>query len=134
MTQGSGVTATWAAMAFLFGQTVISIMLFGHLHQDGGKWPIILFTFLTLDLFYAAYMIRLIESGAAPARLVTTSTVLLGVALLVHSNFWLIFGEDERYWSSYTGMLHLFFVSPIFPYGIYLVAVLATKLVAECRK
>jgi uncharacterized membrane protein len=65
MAPKSGITATWGAMAFLCGQTVISIMLFGRLHQDGGAWPIVLFILLTVDLFYARYMVGMFKRGVA---------------------------------------------------------------------
>jgi hypothetical protein len=134
MARYRGAAAIWASMVSLCGQTIISIMLFGHRHQDGGAWPIILFIFLTLDLSYAAYMVRLVERGTAPAWLVTTSTVFLSVALVGHSNFSLIFGEDPRRWSRHVDLLHLFLSAPIFPYGIYLVAAFGTKFLAEWHK
>jgi hypothetical protein len=130
MARHSGVTAAWGAMAFLCGQTVISIMLFGRLHQDGGPWPIVLFIFLTVDLFYARCMVGLVERHAAPAWLVFFSTVLLSLTLIVCSNFWLIFGNDISNLPSHIRALHQFFSSPIFPYGFYIVAVFATKLTA----
>jgi hypothetical protein len=108
-------------------------MLFGRLHQDGGAWPIILFIFLTVDLFYANYMIGLVKRGVAPAWAVVLSTVLLSLTLIVYSNFWLIFGTDALKMTYQIRALQQFFGSPIFPYGFYIGAVLATELVT-CRK
>jgi hypothetical protein len=134
MARHGAVMATWGAMAFLCGQTVISIMLFGRLHSDGGAWPIVLFIFLTVDLFYARCMVGLVETGVAPAWLVVFSTVLLSLVLIFYSNFWLIFGNDIPNLPYHVRALRQFFSSPLFPYGFYIVAVLATKFIATWRR
>jgi hypothetical protein len=79
-------------------------------------------------------MVGLVERGVVPAWLVVFSTVLLSLALIIYSNFWLIFGGDVRNLPYRIRVLQQFFSSPIFPYGFYFLAVFATKLTATWRK
>jgi hypothetical protein len=134
MAERSRRIVIWIAIAFLCGQTVLSTTLFGQLHRDGGAWPLLMFIFLTIDLFYARYVIGLLETDLVPWWVASCLTVILSLALLVHGNFWLIFGDDTRPLPYHIRVLHQFFGSPIFPYAFYAAAIFANTLAANWRK
>jgi hypothetical protein len=120
----------WGAVLFLFAQTIASAFLFRK-HADGGAWPIVLLVFFVIDMFYARFMLDAAARGAATAWAMVLLTALLSVALLIHSNFWLIFGEDPSLWSNNVRLLQRFFGSGLFPYLIYIIPVVIVELIAR---
>jgi hypothetical protein len=76
-------------------------------------------------------MLDVTARGAAAAWAMVLLTVLLAAALLIHSNFWLVFGDDPSLWSNKVRLLQRFFGSGLFPYLIYLIPVFIVKLIAR---
>jgi hypothetical protein len=130
MVNKKATICAWGAVLFLFAQTIASAFLF-RIHTDGGAWPIVLLVFFVIDMFYARFMLDVTARGAAAAWAMVLLTVLLAAALLIHSNFWLVFGDDPSLWSNKVRLLQRFFGSGLFPYLIYLIPVFIVKLIAR---
>lgn len=92
----------YSAFLVLFAQAIISVVLFSRTIPDGGKWPLILAITIVINIFYATFVLWLVQIQLSTPAYTGVATLGLAACIFSLNNFgWGSMSGDGTFYALY---------------------------------